>query len=111
MYQRWTILIRESRWIPYCNNFILLTDRQSESDAYKPTVHEHRWVKMKQPDVVVSPPAFVWDPYLTLTHVTSDLDPRDLCSGFCSLVMIFFLVDFFLVNYFLVTDRQTESDD
>ncbi len=25
---------------------------------------------MKQLDVVVSPPAFVWDPNLTLTHVT-----------------------------------------
>ncbi len=26
--------------------------------------------EMKQLDVVVSPPAFVWDPNLTLTHVT-----------------------------------------
>ncbi len=25
---------------------------------------------MKQNDVVVSPPAFVWDPYFILTHVT-----------------------------------------
>ncbi len=33
---------------------------------------------MKQLDVVVSPPAFVWDPNLTLTHVTFDLDPPDL---------------------------------
>ncbi len=33
---------------------------------------------MKQLDVVVSPPAFVWDPNLTLTHVTFDLDPCDL---------------------------------
>ncbi len=32
---------------------------------------------MKQLDVVVSPPAFVWNPYLTLTHVTFDLDPCD----------------------------------
>ncbi len=34
------------------------------------------WVKivMKQLDVVVSPPAFLWDPYLTLTHVIFDLD-------------------------------------
>ncbi len=30
---------------------------------------------MKQLDVVVSPPAFVRNPYLTLTHVTIDLDP------------------------------------
>ena len=29
---------------------------------------------MKQLDVVVSPPAVVWDPYMTLTHVTFDLD-------------------------------------
>ena len=34
--------------------------------------------KMKQLDVVVSPPAFVRNPYLTLTHVTFDLDPCDL---------------------------------
>ncbi len=30
--------------------------------------------KMKQLDVVVSPPAFLWDPYLTLTNVIFDLD-------------------------------------
>ena len=35
-------------------------------------------IKMKQLDVVVSPPAFVWDPNLTLTHMTFDLDPCDL---------------------------------
>ena len=29
-------------------------------------------------DVVVSPPAFVWDTYLTLTNVTFDPDPCDL---------------------------------
>ena len=33
---------------------------------------------MKQLDVVMSPPAFVWDPYLTSTHVTFDLNPCDL---------------------------------
>ncbi len=33
---------------------------------------------MKQLNVVVSPPAFLWDPYLTLTHVIFDLDIRDL---------------------------------
>ena len=33
---------------------------------------------MKQLEVVVSPPAFVWDPYLTLTHVTFDLDICEL---------------------------------
>ncbi len=30
---------------------------------------------MKQLDVDVSPPAFLWDPYLTLANVTFDLDP------------------------------------
>ncbi len=29
---------------------------------------------MKQLDVVVSPPAFLWDPYLTLTNMIFDLD-------------------------------------
>ena len=29
---------------------------------------------MKQLDVVASPPAFLWDPYLTLTDVIFDLD-------------------------------------
>ena len=38
-------------------------------------------IKMKQLDVVVSPPAYVWDPNLTLTHVTLDLDPRDLLTS------------------------------
>ncbi len=33
---------------------------------------------MKQLDVVVSPPAFFWNPYLTLTYMSFDLDPRDL---------------------------------
>ena len=32
----------------------------------------------KQLDIVVSSPAFVWDPNFTLTHVTFDLDPCDL---------------------------------
>ncbi len=35
-------------------------------------------LKMKQLDVVMSPPAFVRNPYLTLTHVTFELDPCDL---------------------------------
>ncbi len=30
---------------------------------------------MKQLDVDGSPPAFVWNPYLTMTLVTFDLDP------------------------------------
>ncbi len=31
-------------------------------------------LSMKQLDVVVSPPAFLWDPYLTLTYEIFDLD-------------------------------------
>ncbi len=27
--------------------------------------------------IVVSPPAFVWDPYMTLTNMTFDPDPCD----------------------------------
>ena len=46
---------------------------------------------MKQLDVVVSPPAFLWNAYLTLTCLTFDLE--------------------FFPSYFgLVTYRQTESD-
>ena len=33
---------------------------------------------MKQLDVVVSPPAFIWDPYLTLINVAFDPDPSKL---------------------------------
>ncbi len=33
---------------------------------------------MKQLDVDVSPPAFLWDPYLNLANVTFDLHPCDL---------------------------------
>ncbi len=32
-------------------------------------------IKMKQLDIVMSSPAFVWDPNLTLTHVIFDLNP------------------------------------
>ena len=35
--------------------------------------------EMKQLDVVVSPPAFLWDPYLTLTYEIFDLDICGLC--------------------------------
>ena len=38
---------------------------------------------MKQLDVDVSPPAFVWNPYLTFTNVTFDLDPRELLAFMC----------------------------
>ncbi len=34
--------------------------------------------KMKQLDVDVSPPAFLWDPHLNLANMTFDLDPCDL---------------------------------
>ncbi len=34
--------------------------------------------KMKQHDVDVSPPAFLWDPHLNLANVTFDLDTCDL---------------------------------
>ena len=33
---------------------------------------------MKQLGIDVSPPDFVWNPYLTLTNVTFDLDDLDL---------------------------------
>ncbi len=33
---------------------------------------------MKQLDVDVSPPAFVWNPYWIMANVTFDLDPFDL---------------------------------
>ncbi len=64
---------------------------------------------MKQLDVVVNPPAFVWDPSLTLTNVTFDPDVLDSVldisdaksNGSKGL-------NFYLVNYFLVTDRQRD---
>ena len=44
---------------------------------------------MKQLDVVMSPPAFLWDPHLTLTHVIFDLDICDnLYTSFCSSSLI-----------------------
>ncbi len=91
---------------------------------------------MKQLDVVVSPPAFVWDPYFRLTNVTFGPDPCDLWPWYLwSLIsrsrsemissmyhhtkfeppksngsrdMNFYLVNFYLMNYFLVRqmDRQ-----
>ena len=39
---------------------------------------------MKQLDVVLSPPAFVLDPRMTLTNVTFDPDPCDLWSWYLS---------------------------
>ena len=47
---------------------------------------------MKQLDVDVSPPAFVWTPYLTLTLVTFDLDPCDLLPiGHMSKQVLYYL--------------------
>ena len=72
---------------------------------------------MKQLDVVVSPPAFVWNSYLTLTHVTFDLDPCDLWPWKNHVIVITFQAPnyniFWNMNYclrFLVQSRQTESN-
>ncbi len=59
-------------------------------------------------DVVVSPPAFVWDPNSTLTHVTFDLTHVTFENG--SLVMNIFLMNFFLLTFGIATDRQAEDD-
>ncbi len=53
---------------------------------------------MRQLDVVVSPPAFVWDPYLILTNVTFDPDPCDLYGS-----------DSYQSEFKFVTDRQMQS--
>ena len=54
---------------------------------------------MKQLDLVVSPPAFLWSP------LTFDPDPHDLWPWYVS---PFYLVIFGPMNYFLVTDGQTD---
>ncbi len=67
--------------------------------------------KMKQLDVVVSPPAFLWDPYLTLTNVIFHLDTKfEPPKSNGSRDINFYLVVFGPMNYFLVTDGQTEGD-
>ncbi len=53
------------KWIMYCKNMSLKT--------FVVIIRV-----TKQLDIVVSPPAFVWNPNLTLNHVTFDLDPCDL---------------------------------
>ena len=55
---------------------------------------------MKQLDVDVSPPGFVWNPYLTLANVTFDLDPFDLDHRENSQIL----------DNTRQTDRQTESN-
>ncbi len=52
-----------SRYAFFSSKFGLVKYRQTD-----------RQKAMKQLDVVVSPPAFLWDPYLTLTNVIFDLD-------------------------------------
>ncbi len=42
-------------------------------------------IRMKQLDVVVSPPAFVWFPYMTLTNVTFDLTHVTFDIDICDL--------------------------
>ncbi len=63
----------------YAGNLLSIKDRHAASIA---TSHATCAVgdmclnkKMKQLDVDVSPPAFLWDPHLNLTNVTFDLDP------------------------------------
>ncbi len=41
---------------------------------YYPANPAQNEIQMKQLDVVVSPPAFLWDSYLTLTNVIFELD-------------------------------------
>ncbi len=84
--------------------------------------------KIKQLDIVISPPAFVWNPYLTETsnshakytflgyefnlvnfviryhHHTKFGPPKSNGSRDIN----FYLVMFGPMNYFLVTDRQTD---
>ena len=60
---------------------------------------------MKQLDVDVSPPAIIKSFWLSLTHVTFDLDPGDLLP---SRVMIFFLVLEFFSSDFWSSPRQTD---
>ncbi len=67
----------------------------------------YHW-QMKQLDVVVSPSAFLWDPYLTLTnihHHTKFEPPKSNGSRDIN----FYLVIFDPMNYFLVTDRRTDG--
>ena len=65
------ILYQFRQWLLDCS---LLTP------SLKPFWGSRGWYNklMKQLDVVVSPPDFVWDPYMALTNVTFDPDPHDL---------------------------------
>ncbi len=57
---------------------------------------------MKPLDLVVSPPAFVWDPYLTLTYVTFD--------GSRDIYFLLLVSSFGQVTLDRLKDGQTESD-
>ncbi len=61
---------------------------------------------MKQLDIVVSPPTFVWDPNLTLTHVTVDLDPRDLWPYLGLKRSLRY--ELLFSNFGVVTERETD---
>ncbi len=70
-----TMLVLNLKWYPY-----EVSNIEGHTGA---TFGSFNWniktmKKIRQLDVVVSPPAFLWDPNLTLTHVTFDLDPSDL---------------------------------
>ena len=76
---------------------------------------------MKQLDIDVSLPAFVWNPYMTPANWTFDLDPCDLwpwpyrplfqshmaktLMNYCPVI---FVQEFLFSNFFPVTDTQTD---
>ena len=59
---------------------------------------------MKQLDVVMSPPGFFWNPYMTLIHVTFDIEVKIKKSNGSR------DMNFYIMNYFLVTDGQTDRE-
>ncbi len=94
-------------------NFGPVTDGRTESDSQEATMHYHRWAqkvyKWSNLTIVMSPPAYVWDANMALTHVTFELDPCDLWPYLKQFLNYeFFTSGFFVVNYFLVTDRRTD---
>ncbi len=58
----------------------------------KDKVERQKIKEMKQLDVVVSPPAYFWNPHLTMNFF----------------LVIFFLVNYYLVTFGIATDRQTD---
>ncbi len=71
---KWKISCQTIGAYRWCGNDV----RQWDCHKTKNKKTKQNKKQMKQFDVVVSPPAFVGNPYLTLTHVTFDLDPCDL---------------------------------